>query len=163
MFFDKNLNIFFSESINDYNELVERQTEMESWNMYLACDKLPNVHHPPEMRSFIEEMRLNETKDINKDANWVLSVNERSILTQDLTAVNLTRRELEKILKPDIGKFYDDSIQRILIVLDRIEVMLASDIQMVDVSPERAMEIIVVYEGGYLQRVKDIKLNLPDR
>lgn len=142
---------------------MERQTEEESWNFYLACDKLPNVQHPPEMRAFIEEMRQNEAEDVNNVVNWALPVNERSILTQDITAIDLTRRELERTLKPDIGKFYDDSIQRILIILDRIEVMLASDIQMVDVPPERAMEIIVVYGGGYLHWVKDIKLNFPAR
>lgn len=110
----------------------------------MDCDKLPNVHYPPEMRTFLAEMRENEAREVDKMVRWTLSVNERSVLSQDITAVNLTRAELDRTLKPNIGQFYDDAIQRILTILDRIEAMLASEIQMVDVPLQRAVEIIMV-------------------
>lgn len=136
-----------TESISDYEELEQRQADEESWNLYMDCDKLPNVHHPPEMRTFLAEIRDIEARDVDNVVRWTLSVNERSILTQDIEALNLTRSALERTFKPNIGKLYDDAIQRILIILDRIEVTLASEIQMVDVPPERAFEIMMVRKG----------------
>lgn len=133
-----------TESISDYKELEQRQTEEESWNLYMDCDKLPDVHYPPEMRTFLAEIRDIEARNVDNVVRWTLSVDERSILTQDIDAVNLTRSELERTFKPNIGKFYDDAIQRILIILDRIEVTLASEIRMIDVPPQRAFEIMMV-------------------
>ncbi|KAH8395233.1 hypothetical protein KR222_003178, partial [Zaprionus bogoriensis] len=135
---------FSAESISDYNDLLQRQAEEEKWARYMECDKMPRVTHPSDLRTFIAEIEHFEDQDVHKVVDWSLSVDERSLLTQDIDRVDLTRKLLEQTLRPDIGKLYDVAIQRILIVLDRIEVMMASDLQMAYIPKERAVEIFAM-------------------
>ncbi|XP_032598946.1 uncharacterized protein LOC6558382 isoform X2 [Drosophila grimshawi] len=133
---------FISESITDYKQLVEEQSKADQWNRYLSCDKLPRVKYPPEIRNMISEMRDLEARDVDSGVNWQLSVDECSLLTQDIFRKDLTRQTLRTTLCPQIGQLYDKHIQQILTTLDRIEVMLNSEYEMKDVPQQRHLDII---------------------
>ncbi|XP_064542155.1 uncharacterized protein LOC135431132 [Drosophila montana] len=132
---------FIAESISDYKELLVEQSHATHWNRYMDCDGLPRVQYPPEIRCMIAEMRHFETKDVESVVNWALSVDEKSVLSQDIFRTDLTRKTLEQNLRPNIGQIYDNYVQRILTTLDRIELLLASDYDMDDLPADRAMEI----------------------
>ncbi|EDW68637.2 uncharacterized protein [Drosophila virilis] len=132
---------FITESITDYKDLLVEQSHSTHWNRYLACDGLPRVQYPPEIRSMIAEMRHFEAKHVESVVNWALSVDEQSVLSQDIFRTDLTRKTLEQNLRPNIGRIYDEYVQRILTTLDRIELLLASDYDMTDLPADRALEI----------------------
>lgn len=92
----------------------------------------------------IAEMRHFEAKHVESVVNWALSVDERSILTQDIFRTDLTRQTLQQNLRPNIARIYDEYVQRILTTLDRIELLLASDYDMTDLPADRALEITSV-------------------
>ncbi|KAM8710810.1 hypothetical protein ACLKA7_017443 [Drosophila subpalustris] len=132
---------FISESVEGYEALVKLQSINEHWNRYVNCDGLPRVQEPPELRRFLAEILHVEDLDEKAVVNWALSVDECSILTQDIDAVDLTRKSLKKNLCPNIGKLYDDAVQRILIVLSRIQLLLDSEFELAELRLDRAIEI----------------------
>lgn len=120
---------------------MKLQSINEYWNRYVNCDGLPRVQEPPELRRFLAEILHFEDLDEKAVVNWALSVDERSILTQDIDAKDLTRKTLKENLCPNIGKLYDDAVQRILIVLSRIQLLLDSEFELAEMHPDRATEI----------------------
>ncbi|KAH8366120.1 hypothetical protein KR093_009328 [Drosophila rubida] len=135
---------FINESIDDYDKLQKLHSIKEHWDRYVNCDGLPRVNDPPDLRQFIAELRHIEWEDELAVIDWSLSVNERSILTQDIDAKNMTREVLEKRLRPDIGKLFDVSVQRILTTWDRIERMFDCDFELDQIPPNRAIEITLI-------------------
>ncbi|XP_022222307.2 uncharacterized protein LOC111074000 isoform X2 [Drosophila obscura] len=132
---------FINESIVDYNELLKQQLKDEHWSRYLDCDGLPRPHWPDEIRRFVCQMRCEEAEVEQNVVNWTLSVNERSILTQDIFRVDLTRKKLEQELRPDIGRIYDVNIQRILETIKRIDRVQRSELELAFLSPSRTVEL----------------------
>ncbi|ALC44488.1 CG12983, partial [Drosophila busckii] len=128
------------ESISGYEALLEQQSKAEHWKRYLDCDGLPRVASPPEIRTFLEQVRHECQVDVNHTVNWELAVNERSVITQDIFATEETRQELVKE-RPNLGQLYSDFVQRILIVLHRIDLLFASQLEMQDMPLEHATEI----------------------
>ncbi|XP_062128698.1 uncharacterized protein LOC133840721 isoform X1 [Drosophila sulfurigaster albostrigata] len=145
---------FIIESIEDYQDLVKLQRKQEHWNRYANCDGLPRAHNPPELRSFIAEIRHTEWRDEMSVVNWALSVNERSVLTQDIDAPDLTRKVLEQQLRPNIGKLYDVAVQRILATWERIEQLLDCEFELEHIPADRALEITQI--SGELSREIDL-------
>ncbi|KAH8295795.1 hypothetical protein KR018_009164, partial [Drosophila ironensis] len=131
--------------INDAREecviLQEQQVKDEKWAIYLACDGLPVADQPAEIRKFIFQLRTEEKADSTNDINWALAVNERSILTQDLDRVDLTRTTLTQTVRSDIGKLYEVTVQRILETNRRIGKELRDQAGLLRMSASRAMEL----------------------
>lgn len=135
---------FISESIEGYQTLLKLQSKHEHWDRYVSCDNLPRVQEPPELRRFLAKIQHVEELNEHAVVNWALSVDERSILTQDIEAKDLTRKVLKQNLRPDIGKQFDEAVQRILITLDRIELFLDCEFEMAEIPPERVIEISLI-------------------
>lgn len=70
----------------------------------MRCNGLPNACDPSDLRKYIH-MWLEDFKNANKkEINWLLKVNEQSILTQNQNTVDLSRANLRK-LQPDTGTY----------------------------------------------------------
>ncbi|KAH8302761.1 hypothetical protein KR044_010649, partial [Drosophila immigrans] len=145
---------FINESVEDYEKLLRQQRKNEKWDRYVRCDGLPRVDDPPDLRRFIAEIRDTERMEERTVVDWALSVNEHSILTQDLEARDLTRRVLEQSLRPNIGKFYDVTVQRILATWERIELLFDCEFELEQIPPERALEVHQI--SGELSREIDL-------
>jgi cancer susceptibility candidate protein 1 len=59
--------------------LEEVKMKME-WEQYMRCNGLPNANDPSDLRKYIH-MWIEDFKNVNKrEINWLLKVNEQSIL-----------------------------------------------------------------------------------
>ncbi|TDG45500.1 hypothetical protein AWZ03_008123 [Drosophila navojoa] len=135
---------FITESIEDYNKLQYQQSKALAWKRYIDCDGLPRVSDPPDIRKMIAELNHFEELETTSTVSWELAVDERSVLSQSIFRQDLTRRTLQETLRPNIGKFFEEAVSRILITLERIECMLNNEYDLSNLSNERIIEILCV-------------------
>lgn len=66
----------------------------------MNCDRIPDLLSAPAIRTYLYQWFFEEWMHINSTFNWLLDVNERSILTQDMSEPDLTRKHLETKIPP---------------------------------------------------------------
>ncbi|XP_002012193.3 uncharacterized protein LOC6586582 isoform X1 [Drosophila mojavensis] len=135
---------FITESIEDYNKLQYEQSKALAWKRYIDCDGLPRVSDPPDIRKMIAELNYFEELETKSTVNWELAVDERCVLSQSIFRQDLTRQTLQETLRPNIGKFFEEAVSRILITLERIECMLNNEHDLCNLSTERIIEVLCV-------------------
>lgn len=74
-------------------------------------------------------MQYFEKANIEKTINWLLTVNERSLLSQNIYRQDLSRRTLKKELKKNIGLEYNSYIKDSLKILHKIEYFLENPVE----------------------------------
>lgn len=62
----------------------------------MRCNGLPNAYEPSDLRKYMHMWQLETQKANAADKNWLLNVNERTVLTQNLKAPNATRIHLQQ-------------------------------------------------------------------
>lgn len=62
----------------------------------MRCNGLPNAYDPGDLRRYLHMWQLETHKANVADKNWLLNVNERTVLTQNLNAPNATRIHLQQ-------------------------------------------------------------------
>jgi len=112
----------------------------EKWNSYLACDGLPSPKSPAEIRKFIAQLNFLEKESCANDISWLLPVDERSLLSQAPDRKDMTRRNLQKN-RPNIGQFFDDTVQRILATIRRVERVLRNDNELLRLPTFQILEL----------------------
>lgn len=86
----------------------------------MRCNGLPNANDASDLRKYIH-MWVEDFKNVNeKEINWLLKVNEQSILTQDLTVPDFSRANLKR-LQPEIGEMYAKRATEVLGILDEMD------------------------------------------
>lgn len=79
----------------------------------MRCNGLPNAQQPSDLRKYIH-IWLEKIEQFNLDEkNWLLQINETSILTQNQTVKNLTKISLKK-QQPILGDIYAERIVEVL-------------------------------------------------
>lgn len=79
----------------------------------MRCNGLPNAYNPGDLRKYMHMWKL-QNENLNKlEINWLLHIDERTILTQDQSKVDLTRNNL-KSKQPILGDSYSKRIKEIL-------------------------------------------------
>lgn len=131
---------------------------LDKWNDYLACDGLPRAEDPAQIRHYILKLSTEEQQAATADINWVLSVNERSILSHAPDRTDMTRRHLEETLRPNIGKLYDDTVQGILETHRRVEQVLRNEIELLEMPSQRALELTKVGTSLYIYNVEYLEI-----
>ncbi|XP_017121493.1 uncharacterized protein LOC108142276 [Drosophila elegans] len=131
---------FIEDAIDEYKERKKKQLQDEKWKNYLACDGQPNPSRPAEIRQFVYQLNFLEHESYKNDINWVLPVDERSILSHAPDRKDMTRRNLEKE-RPNIGQLYDDTVQRILETITRVDRVLRSDDELLSMPPFQVLEL----------------------
>lgn len=102
---------------------MEEEKLKTEWDQYLRCNGLPNASDPSDLRKYIH-MWLEDFKNANKkEINWLLKVNEQSILTQNQNTLDLSRANLKK-LQPDTGEMYAKRATEVLGILDEMDAII---------------------------------------
>ncbi|KAH8364017.1 hypothetical protein KR084_001583 [Drosophila pseudotakahashii] len=126
-----------------YDQEVERMFR-EHWEHHLRCDGLPRPYLPVEIREFISKMRFYDDFETKNSMDWTLSVDERSILNQNIFRVDKTRGTI-KLTKDNPGTHYDQNVQMCLNALTEMDVMLDNEAEMVRMSKKRQTDVMEVY------------------
>nr|XP_016935061.1 uncharacterized protein LOC108013628 [Drosophila suzukii] len=132
-----------------YEQEVERMFR-EHWEHHLRCDGLPRPYLPVEVREFISKMRFYDEFETNNAIDWALSVDERSILNQNIFRVDKTRQTM-KLNKDNPGEHYDTNVQMCLDTLTEMDVMLDNEAEMVRMSAKRQADVMEVYTEVQLE------------
>ncbi|XP_039488498.2 uncharacterized protein LOC120449887 isoform X1 [Drosophila santomea] len=126
-----------------YDQEVERMYR-EHWEHHLRCDGLPRPYLPVEVRTFISKIRFYDDVETNNSMDWTLSVDERSILNQNIFRVDRTRRMM-MLNKDNPATHYDRNVQMCLDALKQMDAMLDNEAEMVRMSEKRQRDVIEVY------------------
>ncbi|KAM7359460.1 uncharacterized protein ACRADG_012840 [Cochliomyia hominivorax] len=116
---------YINESENFIRELNEDQLISRKWQDYVNCYPLPKPYKPPDIRSFMEKLKYIENMSKETTINWLLPVDNRSILTQDFNRQDFTRSCLKQ--KNRDAKFsweYKSDIELSLQVLKSLDLFL---------------------------------------
>jgi len=81
-----------------------------------------------------------EKESCANDISWLLPVDERSLLSQAPDRKDMTRRNLQKN-RPNIGQFFDDTVQRILATIRRVERVLRNDNELLRLPTFQILEL----------------------
>lgn len=78
----------------------------------MRCNGLPNAYDPGDLRKYLHMWKLQNEKSNKLELNWLLYIDERTILTQDQSKIDLTRNNL-KAKQPILGDSYSKRIREI--------------------------------------------------
>uniref|UniRef100_A0A6P4EW67 Uncharacterized protein LOC108043238 n=1 Tax=Drosophila rhopaloa TaxID=1041015 RepID=A0A6P4EW67_DRORH len=106
-----------------YEQEVERAAR-EHWDRHLRCDGLPRPYLPVEIRTFISKIRFYDEIESTNSMDWTLSVDERTILNQNIFRV--------------------DKRDMCLDTLKQMDVMLDNEAELVRMSGQRQKDIMEV-------------------
>ncbi|XP_030385002.1 uncharacterized protein LOC115632132 isoform X2 [Scaptodrosophila lebanonensis] len=95
------------------------------------------------MRHFLERIRTFQKIDVDDTVDWTLSVDERSLLTQDIRRTDKSRKTLRKSC-PNIGMSFERDVNMCLETLRNIDRQLANEVEMEEIDINTQMEIITV-------------------
>jgi len=129
-----------AEAKREINKLLEEQKLKLEWGQYMQCNGLPNASDPSDLRKYIH-MWVEDFKNVSmKEINWLLKVNEQSILTQDQTVPDLSKANLRK-LQPDVGEMYAKRASEVLGILDEMDAILRDQYAL---SPSKLKDLLDV-------------------
>ncbi|XP_068150033.1 uncharacterized protein [Drosophila tropicalis] len=133
---------FMKIAVDEFAHLEEKRAKREHWEHHLRCDGLPRPYLPPEIRTFL--FREDHFQNIFDDdtVDWTLSVDERSILTQNTLRTDNTRRALAERQRDRIGERIEAKVRLYLNTLRQIETMLGNQAEMARLNFKHQMEIM---------------------
>ncbi|KAH8360610.1 hypothetical protein KR200_010102 [Drosophila serrata] len=126
-----------------YEQEIAR-AKAEEWDHYLRCDGLPRPSRPVEVRTFIAKMRHFDEIETNGALDWALSVDDRSVLNQDMSRVDKTRNVME-LTKDNPGTHYDANVRMCLGTLKQMDVMMDNQAEMDQMSTKQQHAVMEVY------------------
>ncbi|XP_034656967.1 uncharacterized protein LOC117894172 [Drosophila subobscura] len=135
---------YVKRALNDFNELELARAKKEHWHHYVSCDELPRPYDPCEMRTFLAKRRHFEDIETDKSIDWALSVDERSVLNQNIYREDRTRATLEQKLGISPGVAFDRDVQMCLDTLKNIELMLDNQAEVERMSLQTQLEVFEV-------------------
>ncbi|KAH8395234.1 hypothetical protein KR222_003179 [Zaprionus bogoriensis] len=133
---------FIKEAFVEFEQLEAAKATQAHWEHHLRCDGLPRPYIPPEMRKFLAKRQSFQQFDYDHSVDWTLSVDERTILTQDISRVDRTRNTMKQKLDDHIGDRFKNDICMYLATLLKIECMLDNPSEMARVEFNLQMEIM---------------------
>lgn len=136
-----------AEAFEEYQQLEAEKSEEDRWNSYVRCDGLPRPYLPPEVRTFIAEKQHYQQFSYDQSVDWTLSVDNRTILTQNIFRVDRTREKMKEQLNDHIGDRFQKDIYMFLQTLVNIECMLDNPSEMLLIDNNVLMEIMQVHNG----------------
>ncbi|KAM7360693.1 uncharacterized protein ACRADG_006992 [Cochliomyia hominivorax] len=120
---------FIDDALQTISKLNDEQLLQDKWLDFVTCNPLPKPYIPPDIRLFYSKMKFLENESKDMTINWLLMVNERSVLTQDIYRKDLTYRKLNENIKANIGQEYNGYIKDSLNIIHRIEYFLDNDVE----------------------------------
>ncbi|XP_037811181.1 uncharacterized protein LOC119603270 [Lucilia sericata] len=102
-------------------QINNQQLISKKWQDYVNCCPLPKAYIPPEIRLCMEKLKYFENISQEKTIDWLLSIDERSILTQNHMRTNLTHTALKERNQLNFAEEYNRNIEICLEILKSIE------------------------------------------
>uniref|UniRef100_A0A1A9ZL85 CASC1 C-terminal domain-containing protein n=1 Tax=Glossina pallidipes TaxID=7398 RepID=A0A1A9ZL85_GLOPL len=139
--------ILIDDAIKDEIKKNDLQLLLEKWVAYITCDPLPKAYVPPNIRTFYAKAQAFEQALLDRNIDWNLNVDERSILTQNVFREDRTRPTLMRAASNELIVSYDKYIDDSLQILHKIEYYLANDKETMKAKSEVLLDIIEVKEA----------------
>lgn len=79
----------------------------------MRCNGLPNAYDPADLRRYMHMWQMEKDSCNQIERNWLLETNERSVLTQDQSILNLTRQHLKE-QQLNLGDIYSKRVVEVL-------------------------------------------------
>ncbi|XP_017080122.1 uncharacterized protein LOC108113926 [Drosophila eugracilis] len=127
----------------DFYEQQVHRAGQEHWEHHLRCDGLPRPYLPVEVRTFISKMRFYDDVESKNSIDWTLSIDERSVLNQNIFRVDKTRPAM-KVNKDNPGVHFDRNVQMCLDTLRLMDVMWDNQAEVVRMSEKRQKDVLEV-------------------
>lgn len=104
---------FFKEVREVTTGIKALEQEERDWERFMRCNGLPNANSPSDLRRYIHQWRSDMERRERASRNWLLNTNERTLLTQDLDAPDLSRKSLRQ-RQGNAGDVYAQRIREVL-------------------------------------------------
>ncbi|KAH8258770.1 hypothetical protein KR038_008611 [Drosophila bunnanda] len=140
----------FKNFMASLKEIEEQRIEKESWERYMLCDDLPIPTSAADIRTFLTKLQYCDDLEAASSTDWTLSVDERSVLTQNIFMKDLTRKTLEKTKTTSPVASFEVHLRDCLEVLRQVDAVLGNEVEMERVSLSNLTEILKAY--GDVQR-----------
>uniref|UniRef100_A0A1A9VTK6 CASC1 C-terminal domain-containing protein n=1 Tax=Glossina austeni TaxID=7395 RepID=A0A1A9VTK6_GLOAU len=139
--------ILIDDALKDEIKKNDLQLLLEKWVAYITCDPLPKPYVPPNIRTFYAKAQDFEQALLERNIDWNLHIDERSILTQNIFREDRTRTTLMRAASNELIVSYDKYINDSLQILHKIEYYLANDKETMKAKSEVLLDIIEVKEA----------------
>ncbi|XP_017480615.1 PREDICTED: protein CASC1, partial [Rhagoletis zephyria] len=116
----RNSMAFFMEVREVTNGIKALEQEEREWERFMRCNGLPNANSPSDLRRYIHQWRSDMERRERASRNWLLNTNERTLLTQDLDAPDLSRKSL-RLRQGNAGDVYAQRIREVLGILNELD------------------------------------------
>nr|XP_036232258.1 protein CASC1 [Bactrocera oleae] len=111
---------FFKEVREVTTGIKALEQEERDWERFMRCNGLPNANSPSDLRRYIHQWRSDMERRERASRNWLLNTNERTLLTQDLDAPDLSRKSLRQ-RQGNAGDVYAQRIREVLGILAELD------------------------------------------
>ncbi|SPP76894.1 uncharacterized protein LOC117580043 [Drosophila guanche] len=135
---------FINQALLQFDKLEKERTRQAHWDHYVNCDELPRPFDPAEVRTFLAKERHYEDIATDKSIDWTLSVNERSILNQNIYRADRTRRTLKQTLAINPAEYIERDVQLCLETLRKLDGLLDNDVELQRMNVKRLEDILLV-------------------
>lgn len=102
--------------VHEHKKVIRKEVE---WQKFLECENIPNTNVPSEVRNFFYQWRTGLSEYLEKQINWWLACDNRSLLIQD-PAFGDERRVTIKKQRVPTGRFYDQKVRAMIKVYDSL-------------------------------------------
>lgn len=128
----------------------------------MRCNGLPNANDPSDLRKYIHMWMESMQQNTKKEMNWLLKINEQSILTQDQSVLNMSKENLKK-MQTNFGSIYAKRCKEVLgilyeiegVVRDKYSLSISKMEDLLDVSmSDRTLKRLVVQKFFFLVKVR---------
>ncbi|XP_037899532.1 dynein intermediate chain CFAP94, axonemal [Glossina fuscipes] len=111
---------FFEQIQQTIDAIRSVDNEQNDWEKYMRCNGLPNTNCPGDLRKYIHQWQSDIEKRKREARNWLLRTDERSLLTQDIGAADLTKATLRK-QQGNAGDIYAARTKEVLGILKELD------------------------------------------
>ncbi|KAH8295796.1 hypothetical protein KR018_009165 [Drosophila ironensis] len=136
----------YNHELSKYKVLEKERLKQDSWERYLQCNNLPNPDDPVQARTLLAKIRHFEEVEVNNAIDWKLSINERSILSQNIHEKDMTEKALQIRVtdKPEI--LFENNINNCLETIRLIDLLMDNEAQLEELELPKRIEIMKVYD-----------------
>uniref|UniRef100_A0A1A9W698 IC97/Casc1 N-terminal domain-containing protein n=1 Tax=Glossina brevipalpis TaxID=37001 RepID=A0A1A9W698_9MUSC len=111
---------FFEQIQQTIDAIKSVGNEQSDWEKYMRCNGLPNANCPGDLRKYIHQWQSDIEVRKRESRNWLLRTDERSLLTQDISAADLTKANLRK-RQGNAGDVYATRTKEVLGILKELD------------------------------------------
>lgn len=118
-----------TEAEKDFQQSEVLRARNDHWEHYLRCDGIPRPYVPVDVRTFMAKIRHFDDIESKGSVSWTLSIDERSVLNQNIFRKDQTRVQMRSTMD-DPGGHYENDIKMCLETLKQMDIMLDNEAEL---------------------------------